>query len=337
MAPRLPPFVVKIRKPNGRLYYYLQRHRGTTNAEGRARLPDIEAHDFWQEYALLSGVPIPKANANAISALVSAWQASPEWRGMAAKTRKEWERYSRRIAEVLGEFDVRIIKPKHVIALRDKYADTPAAANNLVRCLSAMMRWGVLRDWREDNPCREVPMLDGEQPYEPWPWHVIDAAKIELEARRPDLWWAIALALYTGQRQSDVLPMRWDAIQSGMIAVRQEKTDKRLAIPLHRDLKTVLDTIPKRAVTILTSSDGVPWRTGFRSSWKKYGPAAANGYVFHGLRKSAVVTLLECGASTAETSAITGQSLQMVEHYAKGVNQSRMAVTAMGLWERGRG
>jgi hypothetical protein len=36
--------------------------------------------------------------------------------------------------------------------------------------------------------------------------------------------------------------------------------------------------------------------------------------VFHGLRKSAVVFLLETGCTDAETAAITGQSRDMVEH-----------------------
>jgi len=43
-------------------------------------------------------------------------------------------------------------------------------------------------------------------------------------------------------------------------------------------------------------------------------------FVFHGLRKSAVVFLLEAGCSDAETASITGQSRRIVEHYAKQVN-----------------
>lgn len=55
--------------------------------------------------------------------------------------------------------------------------------------------------------------------------------------------------------------------------------------------------------------------------------------VFHGLRKSAVVFLLEAGATTAEVQAITGQSMQMVEHYAKQVNQQKLAAAAILKWE----
>jgi hypothetical protein len=55
--------------------------------------------------------------------------------------------------------------------------------------------------------------------------------------------------------------------------------------------------------------------------------------VFHGLRKSAVVFLLEAGCSDAETVSITGQSRDMVEHYAKQVNQRRLAAAAILKWE----
>jgi len=55
--------------------------------------------------------------------------------------------------------------------------------------------------------------------------------------------------------------------------------------------------------------------------------------VFHGLRKSAVVFLLEAGCTDAQVCAITGQSREMVEHYAKQVNQRRLAAAAILKWE----
>ncbi len=60
------------------------------------------------------------------------------------------------------------------------------------------------------------------------------------------------------------------------------------------------------------------------------------GLVFHSLRKSAVVFLLEADCTDAEVSAITGQTRQMVEHYSKQVNQRRLASEAILKWERNR-
>ena len=58
----------------------------------------------------------------------------------------------------------------------------------------------------------------------------------------------------------------------------------------------------------------VSWQKAFRG---QLAPIRDAGLVFHGLRKSAVVTLLEAGCTDAEVSAITGQTRQMVEHYAR--------------------
>lgn len=80
--------------------------------------------------------------------------------------------------------------------------------------------------------------------------------------------------------------------------------------------------------------NGKPWsEDGIRKRLQKW--AARRGYkvVPHGLRKNAVNTLLEVGCTVAEVSSITGQSLQMVEHYAKQINKRRLAKSAIGRWE----
>lgn len=78
---------------------------------------------------------------------------------------------------------------------------------------------------------------------------------------------------------------------------------------------------------------------GFKGSWGDelnrpiMQELRARRLVFHGLRKSAVVTLLEAGATDAEVSAITGQSREMVAHYSRQVNQSKLAAAAILKWE----
>jgi hypothetical protein len=55
--------------------------------------------------------------------------------------------------------------------------------------------------------------------------------------------------------------------------------------------------------------------------------------VFHGLRKSAVVMLLEAGCTDAEVAAITGQSREMIVHYSVMVNQRKLARAAILKWQ----
>jgi len=342
MAPRrnpsiaLPEHVHRVTS-KGRDYYYLHVRRGTDKEQPPCRLPDDpRLPEWWDEYRRLLGLPAPVLPRNAVARLIEAYRGSPEWLQCKPKTKKEWGRYHDRIEAAWGPLEVRGIEPRHVLALRDKYAGTPAAANNLLRCLSAFISWSVPRGWRADNPCRHVRQLKGGEGYKPWPWQMIELARHDL---RPDLWHAAAVALYTGQRRGDCLVMRWDAIHGNVLAVRQEKTGKSLVIPLHRDLRAVLETIEKCSVMILTSTAGTPWTAdGFKASWGRNLPAPirAAKLVFHGLRKSAVVMLLEAGCSDAEVAAITGQSREMVEHYAKMVNQQKLAAAAILKWERAR-
>ncbi|WP_339083801.1 tyrosine-type recombinase/integrase [Hyphomicrobium sp. ghe19] len=338
VPPKLPPHVVQVKNKVGRPYLYLMKFRGTPRAEKAIRLPDDpKSSEFWAEYARAMQLPPAAKKSDTFEDLVGAWHASPEWRQLSEKTKIDWKRYSERIKASWGELQVRGIGPPNVLTLRDLYADTPASANNLIRCLSAMLAWSVPRGWRLDNPCREIKPLKGGSEYAPWPWEAIKEAEDRL---REDLWQVAALALYTGQREDDVLSMLKTSIHANVISVRQEKTDKQLWIPIHRDLKPIIEKAlarsPKTSLTILTNTLGRPWTAdGFRTSWGKNKPPLVKkrGLVFHGLRKSSVVMLLEAGCSDAEVSSITGQSREMVEHYAKQVNQARLAASAILKWE----
>ncbi len=126
-------------------------------------------------------------------------------------------------------------------------------------------------------------------------------------------------------------------------------------MPIHKELAALLIQLEARArkafdgkvidlrrhhQAILANTRGRPWtRDGFKASWSDelHRPIMSElrrrRLVFHGLRKSAVVFLLEAGCSDAETAAITGQSRDMVEHYAKQVNQRRLAAAAILKWE----
>jgi len=180
-------------------------------------------------------------------------------------------------------------------------------------------------------------MLRIGQGYAPWTWDEIE--KFRTHARA-DLWRAAAVALYSGQRQTDVLRMLWSDIQEELLSVTQSKTGKKLWIPMHENLRVVLADIPRVSVHVLTNSRGVPWtRDGFKTSWgdemkrEAFKELRERELVFHGLRKSAVVFLLEAGCTDAEVSAITGQSRGMVVHYAREVNQKKLAAAAVLKWQ----
>ena len=327
----------------GRPYYYFAPNRGTAVAGQRIRLPDDpQSPQFWVDYARLSGRPVeaPAPRPGTFDALLDNYRASPEYAQKGDRTKVLNTRHMRLIAEAWGPLQVRGLKPKHVLQLRDTLADRPRMADQVVSLLSALLSWGVPRDYADINVCREIKKLSSSDGYAPWSWVDITHAREQLP---PHLWHAVAVALYTGQRQADVLQMTWNRLLDGGMELRQGKTGKRPWLPIHRDLRIILDEIPKRGPQILTNSRSQPWGSGFQASWTKsmnkpeFASFRERRLVFHGLRKSAVCFLLEAGASVPETSAITGQSLQMVAHYSLMVNQRKLAAAAILKWEASNG
>ena len=331
----LPPYVHRV-VSRGKEYFTYQRGKGTKTAGPRIKLPHPSDPDFLSAVYRAAGEPPPKPTAGTFEALVTDYKTSPEWRDLSEATQRDYARYLREVEQQIGRFRVDALEPKHVLAMRDDREDTPAAANNLVRVLSSVISWSVPRGYRNDNPCEHVRKFKiGEWPR--WSWEAICHFRVNAV---PEMWGSAALALYTGQRQGDVLSMGWSSVDSGCIEVVQEKTGKKVWIPIHRDLKAVLADMPRRSVKILTNQDGVPWtKDGFRSQWAhqmdciELESGDCHGMVFHGLRKSAVCMLLEAGCSDAMVSAITGQSRAMVEHYSHEINQHKLAAAAILAWE----
>jgi integrase len=338
----LPEHVHRV-TAKGKTYLYYHQGRGTKNAGKRVRLPD-DPNDatFWEAYTRLSGQErvIEQVRPFTFSALIEAYKASPEFARKKQSTKNLNLPHLQLIEEIWGPRLVRGVRAKHVLQLRDSFADTPRKADHLVSMLSTIIAWGVPRDYADVNPCREIGTLFDSAGWIPWDWQDIEYAADHL---KPHLWQAAALALYTGQRLGDTLNMTWGAIKHGEISVVQSKTRKRLWIPLHRDLQAVLDGVPKLSVRILTNSRGKPWSSGFKAAWQDemnsppFASFRERRLVFHGLRKSAVVMLLEAGCTDAEVAAITGQSRDMIAHYSIMVNQRKLARAAILKWESANG
>ena len=180
-------------------------------------------------------------------------------------------------------------------------------------------------------------MLRIGEGYAPWTWEEIE--KFRAHARA-DLWRAAAVALYSGQRQADVLGMLWSDIQEGLIFVRQNKTGKKLWIPMHENLRAVLTEIPRVSVHVLTNTRGLPWTTdGFKTSWGD----ELKREVFKELREGNLFSTV-CGNRRSYSCSKPDARMRkfrrspvsrghMVAHYARQVNQKKLAATAVLKWQ----
>jgi integrase len=91
----------------------------------------------------------------------------------------------------------------------------------------------------------------------------------------PELALALLMALWTGQRQGNLIAITWSQYDGTHIRLQQNKRrrgkpKKRVVIPIGSPLKIVLDSRRPQSAdgTILRNTFGEPWTSdGFRASW----------------------------------------------------------------------
>lgn len=266
--------------------------------------------------------------------LVTEYKASADYIKLKPGPRRQYRRYADIAMSYFADYPANDIKMHHIVEVRDQLSEMPAKANDFVKIMRVIYGWGLPRNKVDHNPAdfrhTSIKMLPTGS-YQPWPEPLIERALNEM---RPEIAWVLAMCLYTGQRIGDVLKMSWADKSLGGIDVTQEKTQKRLKIPLHPELEKLLNVIPKRSVRILTSYTGRVWSM---SRWQEAVAAerkrlGISDYVTHGLRKNAVIRLLYASCTTEQVGSITGHSPKMVDYYAKDIEQEKLAVIAMGKY-----
>lgn len=328
---KLPKYVHEV---NGYLYVRRVYKVKGVRKEVRQRLPALDDPAFSSEYQRLTGGTKQTVIASqSLHELLERYKKSPEYRKNSVNTQSNKERYFAILLDKWGRFNYNSITREKVLDLRDDYQDTPGKADNLISTLSSILSWAQKRGIIEKNPCVKIERLsDGE--HKAWPQGVMDQA---LALAPPMLRLAIQAHFYTGQRISDVIQMRRPKRADALISVVQEKTGKPVDIPMHRDFWAAIKAVPAESVFLLSGRNQQQFtddalRDRLRTLMRDMGA----DYKFHGLRKNAVIALLEAGCTTWEVGAITGQTPQLVEQYARDVNRKKLAVSAVLKWEGGK-
>jgi integrase len=317
------PFLRK-KSAKGKTYYYFDAGKGGAGERILTKLPDIKDPRFGDCYARAKAARTNRTNKQGIltlDGLIRQYERSPEFRGLSASTQKSYTLYLGRANSLIrtkkGDSPpAKLIERKDVLALRDALADTPGAANQSVRAVGALFAWAMDNEKAKSNPAEKVKKFPA-QPHEPWPEELLEEAIADPQVGMP-----VALLYFTGQRINEVVKMSWRDIGDGFMRVYVQKTDRHIEVALLPELWGMLQRQPKDSVAILTNANGKPWTTsGLRYKLQTWAKERGQKVVPHGLRKNAVISLLQAGCTTAEVSGITDQSIQMVEHYAKQVNK----------------
>lgn len=331
---------IKRSTAKGREYLYFR--TGQFNAKGAeilARLPPAGDPGFGDSYTSFLAARTRRERQGAeltVAGLCDLYEKSVKFRKLSDGTQRLYGFSLAHMRKLLPTAPAALIDRTDVARLVDAKADTPGAANSLLRTLNAMYRWGRERGHVPNDPGKDVPEFETGE-HVPWPQHALEAALASDDAL---IRLVTHLLYYTSLRIGDALALRWSDIREGVIFVTPQKTKRtrgEMMIPVHEELAAALAKEPKRGLTIVTGQDGRPLHQHtVRERLKEFAAKLGVKVVPHGLRKNAVNALLECGCSVAETAAISGQSLAMVEHYAKGREQGKLASAAILRWERGR-
>lgn len=323
---------VKRTKAKGHTYYYFD--TGTVNDKGKKvwkALPPPSDRTFGAAYAAMMGHRTRRANAVAqlsLAGMIDLYQRSDKFAKLARSTRNLYELYHRELVDKLGPGPAQLIERKDIVLLLDKMADRPGAANMVQRAGSAAFSWARRRGHVTNDPFADIEeMATGE--HQPWPDDVLARA---LASEDDYVRLCVHLLFYTAQRIGDVAALTWRDVVGDTISLTQKKTGKALEIPIHAELAKELARHERSLSTIIPGKPTEGKNNKIRLAIQA--ACAPVKVVPHGLRKNAVNSLLEAGCSTGETAAISGQSLQMVEYYAKQRSQKKLGQAAMLKWQR---
>jgi integrase len=249
--------------------------------------------------------------------LLQSYQVSDNFRSRRDRTRHDYVQQIKRIERDLGDFPLAALTDRRTRGVfmewRDKLAlRSRRQADYAWQVLALVLAWAKERGKITINPCeRGGRLYRGNRVDKIWTDN--DEAAF-LQTAPAHLRLPLLLALWTGQRQGDLLRLTWSAYDGSHIRLRQSKTNVPVRIKVGAPLKVVLDATPKVSPLILVSTSNKPWTGGgFRASWRIVQSAAGVvGVTFNDLRGTAVTRLALVGCTEAEIAAITGHSLRDV-------------------------
>jgi len=123
-----------------------------------------------------------------------------------------------------------------------------------------------------------------------------------------------------------------DEVLSWTRGKTERSTGIELAIPVHPDLRAVINESRNEHLTFLVTEFGKPFTAAGFGNWFREQCDMANlrHCSFHGLRKAASVRLAEAGCTPHEIAAITGHaSLKEIVRYTQTADRKRLARSAM--------
>lgn len=302
---------VKKKLSDGTTAYYYYAWRNGPRIKGQPG-----SDEFTQSYYELVSAK-KKPDSTMLQSVLNEFQDTTIWADLAPRTQQDYIKQIKVIEKKFGSFPINGLADIRTKAVLMKWRDELAKksrrqADYAWQVLARILSWALPLGKVPANPCEKGGRVyRGNRSENVW---ASDDESAFMALAPAHLHLALQLALWTGQRQGDLLRLEWPAYDGTKIRLKQSKTGARVVIPVGAPLKIMLDAIENRTGTILKNLDGEAWTSdGFRTSWRKARiKSGVSGLTFNDLRGTAVTRLALAECTEAEIATITGHSLRDV-------------------------
>lgn len=298
--------------------------------------------EFREAYeAAMASHPMPGASTRSaphgsFSWVIEQYLTTPDFQKIGKLYKRNLSLEFERFRTDYGNLPIASMRPDHVEKIIAKKAETPAAANKLLKLLRRLCRFAMRRQWISRDPTLGVkPYATNPDGYYTW----TDADILKFEAHHGTVSKAVLamrVMLYTGAARQDAAAMGWQNVKGERIEYRRHKTggDVSLRLALVPELLEVINPLPRDSMLFITwGKQGRGYNPETFGNWFKDMcraaglPAEANT---HGLRKAGATRLANAGASEFEIMAFLGHKTpDEARTYVKAANRQTLADSAL--------
>ncbi|MER9972029.1 tyrosine-type recombinase/integrase [Mesorhizobium sp. M0060] len=264
--------------------------------------------------------------------LIEHYKRSPKWKKLRPISQYNLGKDFDRFSHAYGKRRVATLRTEHVEAIIGKKADTPSAANHLLKLLRRLCRFAMRKKLIAVDPTLDVERY-AENPDGFHTWAEDEISQFEAHhgiASKAAL--ALRLILNSGAARQDVVKLGRQSVRQGRIAYRRGKTGGDVDLPILEELEEVLALVPGDRMLFLTHTGDRPYKPTTFGNWF-HDQCIAAGLPHcssHGLRKAGATRLGNAGASELEIMAFLGhRTPDEARTYVKKFNRKRLSDTGM--------
>jgi integrase len=244
-------------------------------------------------------------------------------------TRQGYKTYLRRIEERFGDKSISSINKTiaHKIYEQElnKY-NQPRRAEDLVKVFSNLVNCAKIEGLfnhpstklEMENPFRDLRKKRNKPRTQMWGDKEVEQLLRNCAERNfRGVHKATTIAIWTAQRQTDILSMKWSNYDGEYITIKQSKTGKKVSIPVHKlpPLKKYLDTLCRDESNPEYIVSYWNWKTKTFESYTKdlfvkHFALTKSGIdlQFKDFRRTAITNLAAAGCTVPEIASMSGHS-----------------------------